>query len=107
MATRLEDVDYYLPLYDEDGDLDPEAHYHRTLLAQGRDFGLTGVSDDAASMIRNTFPEIGNAADTTPEIRNSMIELGKLIEQDNPEDPITQDRIEAAIASLRDQLTTK
>ncbi|WP_343317340.1 hypothetical protein AAFM46_08120 [Arthrobacter sp. TMP15] len=105
--TRLEDVSYYLPLYDEDGDQDYEAFYHRNLLALGRDFGLTGVSDGAASEIRSIFPEIENAADTTPEIRTALIGIGKLIEQDNPEDPRIRDRIEVAIAELRDHLTIK
>ena len=110
MTTRLEDVDYDLPPYDEDGEQDCEAYCHRNLLALGRDFGLkfglTGISDDAASTISAVFPELETATDVTPEIRNSMIELGKLIEQDNPEDPSTQDRIEEAIANLRDQLIT-
>jgi hypothetical protein len=107
-ATRLEDVDYYLPLYDEDGQIDPEAHYHRTQLAAARDFGLPGVSDGAVDMIRSIFPGItGTATDLAPDIREALIGLGKLIERADPEDPATDDAIESAIAGIRDQITTK
>lgn len=58
--TRLEDVTYYLPLYDEDGDLDPGALYHRAQIANGRDFahthGRSRISDNAAHFVHITSP---------------------------------------------------
>lgn len=125
--TRLEDVDYYLPLYDEDGDLDHEAYYHRNQLAQGRDFahdfGLTGVSDYAAVIVRYHFPDIA-VADATTTVRKALIDLGLTldrigeeiigIDRGDPEvaDPddvpfvsIGEDELFAAIANVRRQLT--
>lgn len=103
--TSLDDVDYYLPLYDEDGDLDPEAYYHRNRLGQGRDFahkyGLAGISDYAADCVCTRFPEIEDAAGLTEEIRKALIDLGMAIDQSDPENPATEDRIEATIATIR------
>lgn len=67
--TRLEDVDYYLPLYDEDGDVDHEASYHGNILALGRDFGLPGVSDWTAHEVMTTFPEVEHFSQATPKFR--------------------------------------
>ncbi len=109
--TRLEDVAYYLPLYDEDGDLDREAHYHRSELAQGRDFaqalGLTGISDHAAHMISCTFPELKDTASITAGLHEALTALGVAFDQFDPETPAAQDRIDEAIASLRDHITIK
>ena len=109
--TRLEDVAYYLPLYDEDGDLDPEAHYHRSELAQGRDFaqalGLTGISDHTAHMISYTFPELKDTARMTAGVHEALTGLGVAFDRYDPEVPATQDRIDEAIATLRDHITIK
>jgi hypothetical protein len=124
--TRLEDVDYYLPLCDEDGDLDHEAYYQRNQLAQGRDFahdfGLTGVSDYAAVIVRYHFPDI-DVADVTAAVRKALIDLGLTlnrigeeiigIDRGDPEvvDPddgpfvsIGEDELFAAIANVRKQI---
>ena len=109
--TRLEDVAYYLPLYDEDGDLDPEAHHHRSELAQGRDFaqalGLTGISDHTAHMISYTFPELKDTARMTAGVHEALTGLGVAFDRYDPEVPATQDRIDEAIATLRDHITIK
>ena len=105
--TRLADVDYYLPLYDEDGDLDPEAHYHRNILALGRDFGLPGVSDWTAHEVMTTFPMIEHFTHATAEVQAALIAMGKAIEKLNPEEPATSDQIDAATINVHSLLATK
>ncbi len=109
--TRLEDVAYYLPLYDEDGDLDPEPHYHRSELAGGRDFaqalGLTRISDHAAHRVSYTLPGLKNPARITSKLHNALTALGIAFDTSDPEESATQDRGGEAVASLRDHITIK
>lgn len=105
--TRLEDVDYYLPLYDEDGDLDHEAFYHRNILALGRDFGLPGVSDWTAHEVMTTFPEVEHFSQATPEAQFALIALGQAIDKANPEEPATSELVNAATINVHALLTTK
>ncbi|WP_133162966.1 hypothetical protein [Arthrobacter glacialis] len=107
MTTRLEDVDYYLPLYDEDGDMDHEAFYHRNILALGRDFGLPGVSDWSAHEVMTTFPAVEHLTQATPEVQAALIALGKAIDQLNPEEPATSEMIDVATTTVHALLTTK
>lgn len=106
-TTRLEDVDYYLPLYDEDGDMDHEAFYHRSILARGRDFGLPGVSDWSAHEVMTTFPEVEQFSQATLEIQAALIALGKAIDGENPEEPATSEQIDVATTNVHALLTTK
>lgn len=105
--TRLEDVDYYLPLYDEDGDLDHEAYYHRSILARGRDFGLPGVSDWTAERVMTTFPSIEHFTQATPDVQAALIVLGLAIDSFDPNNPSTTALIDRATGTVHALLTTK
>lgn len=105
--TRPEDVDYYLPLYDEDGDLDHEAYYHRSILARGRDFGLPGVSDWTAERVMTTFPMIGHFTQATSEVQAALIVLGLAIDSFDPNNPSTATLIDRATTTVQSLLTTK
>lgn len=105
--TRLEDVDYYLPLYDEDGDLDHEAYYHRSILARGRDFGLPGVSDWTAERVMTTFPQVGHFTQATPDVQGALIVLGLALDSFDPNNPSTATLIDRATGTVHVLLTTK
>lgn len=106
-TTRLEDVDYYLPLYDEDGDMDHEAFYHRNLLALGRDFGLPGVSDWTAERVMTTFPQVGHFTQATPDVQAALIVLGLAIDSFDPNNPSTTALIDRATTAVHALLTPR
>ena len=103
--TNPHEVDYYLPLYDEEGIIDPEAAYHRAQLAEARDVAIPGIRDDAAAAILHFFPELksASAADLPDEIRDALAGLGRLIERADPEDRATDQAVEDAVAAIRAQ----
>ena len=105
-------MDDYLPLSEEDGDLDPEAHCHRAQLAEGRDFAqalnLTRISDHAAHRVSYTFPELKNPTTSiTAGLHEAFTALGIAFDTSDPAELATQDRGGEAVASLRDHITIK
>ncbi|ALV47822.1 hypothetical protein MB46_19280 (plasmid) [Arthrobacter alpinus] len=105
--TRLEDVDYYLPLYDEEGDMDHVAFYHRNILVLGRDFGLPGVSDWTAHEVMTTFPKVEHFSQATPDVQAALIVLGLAIDSFDPNNPSTTALIDRATGAVHALLTTK
>ncbi|WP_150117029.1 hypothetical protein [Arthrobacter sp. ERGS1:01] len=104
LKTYLDEVAYDLPLYDEDGELDYEAHCHRTQLARGRDFahmlGLTGISDYAESLIRTSFPELEDVAGIAAALRKALVDLGSAVDQSDPEGPASETRMQTSIETV-------